>query len=103
MVDLDFMEQVTAIYLWKAEQRHRRREYHLLLQEQHLDDGRFQHYFHLSRTQFEDCSALGDESASGTPTTGNSPMQNACPYVLGTAPTDPRRQLTEKFRFFNST
>ncbi|KAK5614089.1 hypothetical protein CRENBAI_010686 [Crenichthys baileyi] len=29
-------------------------EYHYLLQEQRLDDSRFQRYFHLSRTQSED-------------------------------------------------
>ncbi|MEQ2310258.1 hypothetical protein AMECASPLE_007022 [Ameca splendens] len=69
MADLDFMERVTALYLWKAEQCHRCRrlwvhqslqrrnqfgEYNHLLQEQRLDDGRFQLYFCLSRTQFED-------------------------------------------------
>ncbi|KAK5600969.1 hypothetical protein CRENBAI_006083 [Crenichthys baileyi] len=60
------MEQVTVLYLWKAEQGswhrrpwvHQRRnqfgEYHHLLQEQGLDDAHFQRYFRLSRIQFED-------------------------------------------------
>ncbi|MEQ2297893.1 hypothetical protein AMECASPLE_039458 [Ameca splendens] len=63
MADMDF----TAFYLWRAEKRRRRLwvqqilqgreqfgDYHHLLQELRLDDGRFQRYFRLSRTQFED-------------------------------------------------
>ncbi|MEQ2227550.1 hypothetical protein ILYODFUR_038759 [Ilyodon furcidens] len=69
MGDLDFIERVTVLYLWKAEQCHRHRrpwvdqvlqrrnpfgEYQHVLQELRLDDGRFQRYLRLSRTQFED-------------------------------------------------
>ncbi|CAM4571098.1 unnamed protein product [Leuciscus chuanchicus] len=72
VVDRSFIERVTALYLlWRAEQRrrdHRRRiwahqtlrrrtqfgEFHNLLQELRLDDGRFQRYFRLSRAQFDD-------------------------------------------------
>ncbi|MEQ2222714.1 hypothetical protein ILYODFUR_029289 [Ilyodon furcidens] len=58
-----------VFYLWRAKKRSRRQrpwvhqilqgrehfgEYHHLLQELRLDDGRFQRYFCLSRTQFED-------------------------------------------------
>ncbi|MED6241710.1 hypothetical protein ATANTOWER_024872 [Ataeniobius toweri] len=60
---------MAAFYLWGAEKRRQRRrpwvhqilqgreqfgEYHHLLQELRLDDGRFQRYFRLSRTQSED-------------------------------------------------
>ncbi|MEQ2249263.1 hypothetical protein ILYODFUR_027556 [Ilyodon furcidens] len=60
---------ITVFYLWRAEKRRRRQlpwvhqilqgreqfgDYHHLLQELRLDDGRFQRYFRLSRTQFED-------------------------------------------------
>ncbi|KAK5617038.1 hypothetical protein CRENBAI_016521 [Crenichthys baileyi] len=60
------MERVTVLYLWYAKTRRQRRhpwvhqrqnhfgEYHHLLLEQCLVDGRFQRYFCLSRTQFED-------------------------------------------------
>ncbi|MED6256609.1 hypothetical protein ATANTOWER_030354 [Ataeniobius toweri] len=69
MADLDFTERVRALYLWKAKQRRCRRrlwvhqilqrwnqfgEHHHLLQEQRLNDGHFQRYFYLSRTQFDD-------------------------------------------------
>ncbi|XP_034022473.1 protein ANTAGONIST OF LIKE HETEROCHROMATIN PROTEIN 1 [Thalassophryne amazonica] len=70
MADLDHTERVALLYLlWKAEKRRQRRrrwahnifmrrsqfgEFHYLLQELRLDDGRFQRYFRLSRTQFED-------------------------------------------------
>ncbi|KAK5612854.1 hypothetical protein CRENBAI_005522 [Crenichthys baileyi] len=41
-------------------------ECHHLLQDQLLDDGRFQRYFHLSRTQFEDLlSHAGDSQPLG--------------------------------------
>nr|XP_055056158.1 uncharacterized protein LOC129440693 [Misgurnus anguillicaudatus] len=71
-VNRAFIERVTALYLlWRAEQRRRgqrrriwvhetirRRtqfgEYHHLLQELRLDDGRFQRYFRLSRAQFDE-------------------------------------------------
>ncbi|MEQ2301561.1 hypothetical protein AMECASPLE_037283 [Ameca splendens] len=56
-----------GVYLWRVEKRRRHPwvhqilqgraqfgEYHHLLQELRLDDGRFQRYFCLSRTQFED-------------------------------------------------
>ncbi|KAK5615609.1 hypothetical protein CRENBAI_024660 [Crenichthys baileyi] len=60
------------------------REYHLLLQELRLDDGRFQRYFRLGPSSKICCPALGDESASRTPTTGAvSPLLNACPSVFG--------------------
>ncbi|KAK5615116.1 hypothetical protein CRENBAI_005520 [Crenichthys baileyi] len=36
------------------QRREQFREYHHLLQELRMDDGRFQRYFHLSRNQFED-------------------------------------------------
>ncbi|XP_059367678.1 uncharacterized protein zgc:194221 isoform X3 [Carassius carassius] len=74
MADVDrvFIERVTALYLlWRAEQQRRgqrrrtwvhqtlrRRsqfgEFHHLLQELRLDDGRFQRYFRLSRAQYDD-------------------------------------------------
>ncbi|MED6274619.1 hypothetical protein CHARACLAT_018167 [Characodon lateralis] len=69
MADMDFMDLITVFYLWRAEKRRRRqcpwvhqilqgreqfREYHHLLQGLRLDDGRFQRYFRLSRTQCED-------------------------------------------------
>ncbi|XP_067270790.1 uncharacterized protein [Pseudorasbora parva] len=72
MADIDFVERVAALYLlWKAEKRRtlvRRRvwvhqilqrrtqlgKFHQLLQELRLDDGRFQRYFRLSRSQFDD-------------------------------------------------
>ncbi len=72
MADMDFVERVAALYvLWKAEKRRRlfrRRvwvhqilqkrtqlgEFHQLLQELRLDDGHFQLYFRLSRSQFDD-------------------------------------------------
>ncbi|KAK5613735.1 hypothetical protein CRENBAI_016875 [Crenichthys baileyi] len=69
MADMDFTDLITVFYLWRAEKRRQRRrpwvhqilqgreqfgEYHHLLQELRLDDGRFQLYFRLSRTQFED-------------------------------------------------
>ncbi len=72
MADMDFVERVAALYvLWKAEKWRglvRRRvwvhkilqkrtqlgEFHQLLQELCLDDGRFQRYFRLSRSQFDD-------------------------------------------------
>ncbi|MEQ2235183.1 hypothetical protein ILYODFUR_039037 [Ilyodon furcidens] len=69
MVDMDFTDLITVFYLWRAEKCRRRQcpwvhqilqgweqfgDYHHLLQELRLDDGRFQRYFHLSRTQFED-------------------------------------------------
>ncbi|MEQ2235134.1 hypothetical protein ILYODFUR_038544 [Ilyodon furcidens] len=70
MADMDFTDLI-MFYLWRAEKRRRRRspwvheilfrqgreqfrEYHHLLQELRLDDGRFQRYFRLSRTQFKD-------------------------------------------------
>ncbi|KAK5617383.1 hypothetical protein CRENBAI_006787 [Crenichthys baileyi] len=68
MADMDVRDN-HDVYLWRAEKRRRRRrpwvhqilqgrelfgEYHHLLQELRLDDGRFQRYFRLSRTQFED-------------------------------------------------
>ncbi|KAL1277114.1 hypothetical protein QQF64_023787 [Cirrhinus molitorella] len=67
MADMDFVERVAALYLlWKAEKLRRfwvhqilqRRtqlgQFHRLLQELHLDDGRFQRYFRLSRSQFDE-------------------------------------------------
>ncbi|MEQ2222401.1 hypothetical protein ILYODFUR_025888 [Ilyodon furcidens] len=69
MADMDFTDLITVFYLWRAEKRRRRQrpwvhqilqgreqfgDYHHLLQELRLDDGRFQWYFCLSRTQFED-------------------------------------------------
>ncbi|MED6237384.1 hypothetical protein ATANTOWER_023882 [Ataeniobius toweri] len=67
MADMDFTDIITVFYLWRAEKRRRRPwvhqilqgreqfgDYHHLLQELRLDDGRFQRYFRLSRTQFED-------------------------------------------------
>ncbi|KAK5603227.1 hypothetical protein CRENBAI_012191 [Crenichthys baileyi] len=69
MADMDFTDLITVFYLWRAEKRHRCQrpwvheilqereqfgEYHHLNQELRLDDGRFQQYFRLSRTQFED-------------------------------------------------
>ncbi|MED6285349.1 hypothetical protein CHARACLAT_028406 [Characodon lateralis] len=68
---MDFTDLIIVLYLWRAEKRCRRRrpwvheilqgqeqfgDYHHLLQELelHLDDGRFQRYFRLSRTQFKD-------------------------------------------------
>ncbi|XP_058628314.1 uncharacterized protein zgc:194221 [Onychostoma macrolepis] len=69
---MDFIVRVAALYvLWKAEkwrrlvwrrvwvhqilQRHTQLgEFHQLLQELRLDDGRFQRYFRLSRSQFDD-------------------------------------------------
>ncbi|KAL1279065.1 hypothetical protein QQF64_025738 [Cirrhinus molitorella] len=72
MADMDFVERVAALYLlWKAEKRRkvvRRRfwvhqilqrrtqlgQFHRLLQELRLDDGRFQRYFRLSRSQFDE-------------------------------------------------
>ncbi len=64
MADMDFVERVAALYvLWKAEKRgihqilQRRTqlgEFHQLLQELRLDDDRFQRYFRLSRSQFDD-------------------------------------------------
>ncbi|MEQ2250221.1 hypothetical protein ILYODFUR_037676 [Ilyodon furcidens] len=97
---MNFMNLITVFYLWRAEKRHRRRrpwvhqilqgreqfgDYHHLLQELRLDDGRFQWYFRLSMTQFEDLlSRVGRQSASGTPTTGAvSSLLNACPSVFG--------------------
>ncbi|MEQ2293237.1 hypothetical protein AMECASPLE_031224 [Ameca splendens] len=69
MADMDFTDLITVFYLWRAEKRRRRqrpwvhqilqgqeqfRDYQHLLQELRLDDSRFQRYFCLSRTQFED-------------------------------------------------
>lgn len=72
MANLDCIERVAVLYLlWKAQQRRRRRtrrywvnktlrrrpsfgEYHHLFQELRLDDGRFQRYFRLSSSQFEE-------------------------------------------------
>ncbi|KAL1268775.1 hypothetical protein QQF64_034138 [Cirrhinus molitorella] len=72
MADMDFVERVAALYLlWKAEKRRKvvrrhfwvhqilqRRtqlgQFHRLLQDLHLDNGRFQRYFRLSRSQFDD-------------------------------------------------
>ncbi|MED6238695.1 hypothetical protein ATANTOWER_027770 [Ataeniobius toweri] len=69
MVDMDFTDLITVFYLWRAEKCRRRRrpwvhqilqgreqfgDYHHLLQELRLDDDRFQQYFRLSGTQFED-------------------------------------------------
>ncbi|MEQ2229491.1 hypothetical protein ILYODFUR_019312 [Ilyodon furcidens] len=69
MADLNFTEQVTMLYLWKTQQHLWRQrlwvhqilqswkqfeEYHHLLQELRLDEGRFQWYFCLSRAQFEE-------------------------------------------------
>ncbi|KAK5615425.1 putative bifunctional methylenetetrahydrofolate dehydrogenase/cyclohydrolase 2, partial [Crenichthys baileyi] len=69
MADMDFTDLIAVFYLWRAEKRRRRRrpwvhqilqgweqfgDYHHLLQELRLDDGRFQRFFRLSRTQFED-------------------------------------------------
>ncbi|MED6286978.1 hypothetical protein CHARACLAT_011754 [Characodon lateralis] len=69
MADMDFTDLITVFYLWRAKKRRRRRrpwvhqtlqgqeqfgDYHHLIQELCLDDGRFQRYFSLSRTQFED-------------------------------------------------
>ncbi|MED6256945.1 hypothetical protein ATANTOWER_002716 [Ataeniobius toweri] len=48
-------------HLWVHQILQRRNQfgrYHHLLQEQRLDDGRFQRYFRLSRTQFEDLLLL---------------------------------------------
>ncbi|KAK5599119.1 hypothetical protein CRENBAI_025846 [Crenichthys baileyi] len=60
MADMDFMDLITVFYLWRAEKRRRRPWVHEILQ---------------GREQFGDskicCPALGDESASGTPTTGD--------------------------------
>ncbi|XP_019221994.1 protein ANTAGONIST OF LIKE HETEROCHROMATIN PROTEIN 1 [Oreochromis niloticus] len=71
-VELAFQERVSLLYLlWRAEQRGKRRprrtwvhqvlqrreqfgEFHHLLQELRLDDGRFQRYHRLSLGQFED-------------------------------------------------
>ncbi|MEQ2281517.1 hypothetical protein AMECASPLE_031283 [Ameca splendens] len=65
---------ITVFYLWTAEKRRRRQrpwvhqilqgreqfgDYHHLLQELCLDDGRFQRYFRLSRTQLKDLSRVG--------------------------------------------
>ncbi|KAK5617558.1 hypothetical protein CRENBAI_003948 [Crenichthys baileyi] len=70
---------------WVHQRRNQFGEHHQLLQELHLDNGRLQLYFRLSRTQFEDLlSHVRNESASGTQTTGAvSPPQNACPSVFG--------------------
>ncbi len=69
MADMDFVERVAALnVLWKAEKRCRLvrccvwvhqilqslGEFHHLFQELHLDDGRFQRYFRLCRSQFDD-------------------------------------------------
>ncbi|KAL0152210.1 hypothetical protein M9458_051933, partial [Cirrhinus mrigala] len=72
MADMDFVARVATLYvLWKAEKRRRLvqrhvwvhqilqrctqlGEFHQLLQELRLDDGRFQRYFRLSRCQFDD-------------------------------------------------
>ncbi|MEQ2250339.1 hypothetical protein ILYODFUR_039055 [Ilyodon furcidens] len=66
---MDFTDLITVFYLWRAKKRRRRQlpwiheilqgreqfgEYHHLLRELRLDDGRFQWYFRLSRTQFKD-------------------------------------------------
>ena len=66
---------IAALYLlWESEERRKRKrrrlwvhdilrrrpqlgEFHHLLQELHLDDGRFQRYFRLSRAQFDDLLA----------------------------------------------
>ena len=64
---------IAALYLlWESEERRKRRrvwvhdilrrrpqlgEFHHLLQELRLDDGRFQRYFQLSRAQFDDLLA----------------------------------------------
>ncbi|MEQ2300868.1 hypothetical protein AMECASPLE_030230 [Ameca splendens] len=98
MADMDFTDLITVFYLWSAKKRRQRSwvheilqgreqfgDYLHLLQELHLDDGRFKRYFRLSRTQFEDLlSRVGRRSASRTPTTGAvSPLLNACPPVFG--------------------
>ncbi|MED6279649.1 hypothetical protein CHARACLAT_002992 [Characodon lateralis] len=98
MADMDFMDLITVFFLWRAEKRRRHPwvhqilqgreqfgDYHHLLQELCLDDGRFQRYFRLSRTQLEDLlSHVGRRLASGTQTTGAvSPLLNACPSVIG--------------------
>ncbi|KAK5601859.1 hypothetical protein CRENBAI_019695 [Crenichthys baileyi] len=69
MADMDFTDLITVFYLWRAEKRRRSQrpwvheilqgreqfgEYDHLFQELRLGDGRFQRYFRLSRTQFED-------------------------------------------------
>ncbi|MED6289180.1 hypothetical protein CHARACLAT_000123 [Characodon lateralis] len=66
---MDFTDLITVFYLWRAEKRRRCRrpwvheilqgreqfgDYHHLFQELRLDVSRFQQYFRLSRTQFED-------------------------------------------------
>ncbi|MEQ2305462.1 hypothetical protein AMECASPLE_038138, partial [Ameca splendens] len=101
MADMDFTDLITVFFLWRAEKRRRHPwvhqilqgweqfgDYHHLLQELRLD-GRFQWYFHLSRTQFEDLlPRVGRRSASETQTTGAvSPLLNACPSVFEQTPT----------------
>ncbi|MED6281359.1 hypothetical protein CHARACLAT_020555 [Characodon lateralis] len=91
------MEQVMMLYGKVKQQRRRRRLWlhqilqrrnqfavsHDLLQELRLDDGRFDTSVYAGPSLRTSCPALGDESASGTPTTGAiSPLQNACPSVF---------------------
>ncbi|KAK5602444.1 hypothetical protein CRENBAI_011488 [Crenichthys baileyi] len=48
-----------------------------------LDNGRFQRYFRLSRTQFEDLLSCVGRRIGQPPTTGAiSPLLNACPSVF---------------------
>lgn len=69
MAETDYFQRVAALYLlWKSENRRSRRvwvhqilqrrselgEFHHLVQELRLDDGRFQSYFRLNRSQFDD-------------------------------------------------
>ncbi|MED6268001.1 hypothetical protein CHARACLAT_017825 [Characodon lateralis] len=69
MADMDFTDLIMVLYLRRAKKRCRRQcplvhqilqgreqfgDYNHLLQELRLHEGRFQRYFCLSRTQFED-------------------------------------------------
>ncbi len=104
MADMDFVERVAALYvLWKAEKRRRlfrRRvwvhqilqkrtqlgEFHQLLQELRLDDGHFQLYFRLSRSQFDDLlSHVGGRISLQDTNYRRSipPAESACPSVSG--------------------